>query len=78
MNKWIPEVMWNEMLTKSFLYDTQIAPIVEKYDTQLGVMWGAILILVVSFLVVLGLYVSKKGECRYYKQCLHANFGWFK
>ena len=78
MTRVIAESIYQRLSEKAFLYDCTIAPVVEKYESIVSVLSVVIVVLLVIGVILLIMYKSKSSECKFYKQCLNANFSWWK
>jgi len=74
----VSEARYNSMMEKSFLYDSQVEPIIHKLDTEIKVLRSVCGGLVVGIVVLFVLYRSERSMKLYLKECLDLNFGWFR
>jgi multisubunit Na+/H+ antiporter MnhC subunit len=78
MIRTIDDALYQTLSEKAFMYDATIAPVIEKYNTQVNVLTTIVIILAVSLIVSIFFYQIKKKECKFYKDALNVNFSWWK
>jgi hypothetical protein len=72
MLKLVPSETMRILTTKAYLYDIAV----NKFLLIAEVLVAIVIVLIVVVIIQAIFYKIKKGECKYYKDCLNANFYW--